>query len=62
MPKFNVTIVETVKSTYRQEIEADTSDEAKLLFEDWIVNHPEDVEPVSEEQVSIARSAAKVTT
>jgi len=60
MPKFKVKIIEIVTSVYEDVIEADTSDQAKLQLEDWIVNHPDDVEPISETQDAIVYHTTKL--
>lgn len=49
MPLFTVTITETVTSTYTSEVTAQTEEEACNIFEDQIVNHPDENEPLRED-------------
>jgi hypothetical protein len=49
MPLFTVTVTETVTSTFVTEVEAQCEEEACNIFEDQIVNYPEDNEAVRED-------------
>ena len=63
MPRYTVTVVETVQTHYELEVEAGTEEEAGLTAEDILVNnadhHPDAVEAAiqSEKLLSLIRSA-----